>query len=154
MGNMISNETYFLRPTIYTTVTTPGNAVVPIVATAYNPINSSLYFYASRGFTRTNRVKPTLAAPGVNYIAPNNNGQYIMYSGTSVAAAHTAGIVAMIVEWGIVRGNAPNLDTIGIKNYLIAGAERNPNLTYPNRDWGYGILNIYNVFRSLLTDYA
>jgi len=154
MGDMISNETYFLRPNIYTTITIPGNALLPIVATAYNPISTSLYFFSSRGFTRTEKVKPTLAAPGVNYIAPDNNKQFVNYSGTSVAAAHTAGIVAMVVEWGIVRGNAPNLDTVGIKNYLIAGAERNPNLSYPNRDWGYGILNIYNVFRSLQADYA
>jgi len=153
MGNMISNDTYFLRPNIYTTITTPGNAQLPIVATAYNPISSSLYFYSSRGFTRTERIKPTLAAPGVNYIAPDNNKQFVSYSGTSVAAAHTAGIVAMMVEWAIVRGNAPNLDTIGIKNYLIAGTEKNPNLTYPNRDWGFGILNIYNVFRSLQADF-
>jgi subtilisin family serine protease len=154
MGDMISSDTYFLRPNLYTTITTPGNALLPIVATAYNPVSTGLYFYAGRGFTRTDKIKPTLAAPGVNYIAPDNNKQFLNYSGTSVATAHTAGIVAMIIEWGIVRGNAPRLNTIGIKNYLIAGAERNPNLVYPNRDWGYGILNIYNVFRSLQVDFS
>lgn len=152
MGDMISDDTYFLRPNLYTTITNPGNALLPIVATAYNPVSTGLYFYAGRGFTRTDKIKPTLAAPGVNYIAPDNNKQFISYSGASVATAHTAGIISMIVEWGIVRANAPGLDTIGIKNYLIAGAERNPNLSYPNRDWGYGILNIYNVFRTLQID--
>lgn len=153
-GNMISNETYFIRPDIYTTITTPGNALIPIVATAYNPVNGSLYFNSSRGFTRRINIKPTLAAPGVNYIAPDNNKQFVNYTGTSVSAAHTAGVVAMMAEWGIVRGNEPNFDTIGIKNYLIAGAVRNPNLAYPNRDWGYGILNIFNVFRTLQSDYG
>jgi subtilisin family serine protease len=154
MGDMISNETYFVKPDNYTTITTPGNAAVPITVAAYNPVNNMLFPYSSRGYTRTNMVKSTIAAPGVNYIAPNNAKEFISYSGTGVAAAHTAGIMAMILEWGIVNGNNPRLDSIEIKNFLIAGAKRNPNETYPNRDWGYGILDIYNVFSALRSDYG
>jgi hypothetical protein len=32
---------------------------------------------------------------------------------------------------------------------LIRGARRELDIQYPNRDWGYGILDIYNVFDSL-----
>jgi subtilisin family serine protease len=98
-------------------------------------------------------VKPELAAPGVNYLAPNQNKEFINYTGTGVATAHTAGVIAILLEWGIVRGNQTDLDTIAISNYLIRGAKRNPNVTYPNRDWGYGILDIYNVFNVLRSDY-
>jgi hypothetical protein len=153
MGNIISEETRFLQPDIYTTILTPGDAVVPITMTAYNPINNALYINASRGFTRANTVKPDLAAPGVNYIAPNQNKEFINYTGTGVATAHTAGIIAMILEWGVIRGNQPGIDTVEIKNYLYRGAKRNESTTYPNRDWGYGIIDIYNVFSVLRSDF-
>ncbi|BCN29250.1 S8 family peptidase [Anaeromicropila herbilytica] len=146
MGNMISYNTFFTTSDNDITLLTPGAAVLPIVVTAYNVANNSLYLDASRGYNRDNVVKPELAAPGVNYIAPNQNKEYVAYTGSSVAAAHTAGIVAMILEWGVVRGNAPGLDTIEVKNYLIRSTIKPKDLTFPNRDWGYGIINVYNVF--------
>ncbi len=146
MGNFISRDTYFIQPDIYTTIVTPGNSTVPITVTAYNPAGGALYVNAGRGFTRTNQIKPDLAAPGVNYTAPALNGSYTSYTGTGVASAHTTGIVALLLEWGIVRENQASFDTMEIKKYLIRGARRSSNLTYPNRDWGYGILDIYNTF--------
>jgi hypothetical protein len=74
-------------------------------------------------------------------------------SGTSAAAAHTTGAAAMLLEWGIVRGNYPGIDSVEVKKFLIRGAQRNTNLTYPNRDWGYGIMDIYNVFDTLRADF-
>lgn len=152
MGNMISKDTYFTNPNNYTTVLAPGSATVPITMTAYNVNNNSLYTYASRGYTRNNIVKPELAAPGVNYIAPNQNKEFVSYSGTGVAAAHTAGIAALLLEWGTVNGNHPGFDSIEVKNYLIRGAIRNANLVYPNRDWGYGKIDVFNVFNVLRAD--
>lgn len=146
MGNMISDQTYFMNPNVYTTLLSPGTAEVPISITAYDPVNNSLYIASSRGYTRNSKIKPDLAAPGVNYIAPNQNKEFISYSGTGVAAAHTSGIVAMILEWGVVKGNNPNLDSTKVKNYLIRGAKRDPYLTYPNREWGYGRIDLYNAF--------
>ena len=146
MGDMITRETYFLQSDIYTTLLSQGTSEVPISVTAYNPVGGNLFVNASRGYTRNNRIKPELAAPGVDYIAPNKEGEFVPYSGTGVASAHTAGVVAMILEWGSVRGNQPGMDTIEIKKFLIRGARRSANLVYPNRDWGYGILDIFNAF--------
>jgi subtilisin family serine protease len=146
MANMISYNTFFTNADNNITLLAPGAAAVPIAITAYDIINNSLYFYASRGFNRDNIVKPELAAPGVNYVAPNQNKEYVTYTGSSVATAHAAGIVAMILEWGVVRGNDTSLDTIEVKNYLIRGSMKKPGLTYPNPEWGYGIINIFNVF--------
>lgn len=56
---------------------------------------------------------------------------------------------AMILEWGIIKGNNRSMDSHQIKKYLIRGVKRNPNLTYPNREWGYGMVNIYGTFNSL-----
>ena len=149
MGDFISTQTYFIQANIYTTIIAPGSAAVPITVTAYNPVSGTLYVNASRGFTRSNVVKPELAAPGVNYIAPNLTGGFVNFSGTGVASAHTAGIGALALEWGVIKGNQPNLDTIEIKNYLIRGAKRSSNLSYPNRDWGYGIVDLYNTYNAL-----
>lgn len=145
MGNFISKDTYFITPDIYTTVVDPGNAASPITVTAYNPVGDMLYVNASRGYTRSNFIKPDLAAPGVNYLAPNLNGEYVYYTGTGVAAAHTAGVVALSLEWGIIKGNQPSFNTVEIKKYYIRGAKRSKNLTYPNREWGFGILQKFNA---------
>ncbi len=149
MGDFISMQTYFIQADIYTTIIAPGSAAIPITVTAYNPVSGTLFVNASRGYTRSNVVKPELAAPGVNYLAPNLTGGFQNYSGTGVASAHTAGVVALALEWGVILGNQPNLDTIEIKNYLIRGAKRRSNMAYPNRDWGYGVIDLYNTYNVL-----
>lgn len=74
-----------------------------------------------------------------------------MRSGTSVAAAHAAGAAALLMEWGIYLRNNLNMDTTEIKKYLIRGAKRKAELVYPNTLWGFGTLDLYNVFQSLTT---
>lgn len=145
----ISEETFFLSPNQYTTITEPGNGLYAITATAYNPKNQSLYIDASRGYTRNNIIKPDFAAPGVEVFSPLLDRKYGLTSGTSTAAALLTGVTAMLLEWGIVNGNNRSMETYQIKKYLIRGVDRNPTLSYPNREWGYGTVNIYGTFESL-----
>ncbi len=152
MNGFISDNTYFIQSDPYTTITSPGNGLVPITVTAYNPINNNLYQRASRGFTRINVIKPEFAAPGVNIQAPNLEHGFTELTGTSAAAAHTTGVSAILLEWGIVRNNYPGIDSVEVKKFLIRGATRSPTQLYPNRDWGYGILDLYNVFDLLRAD--
>lgn len=152
MGEFITSETYFIQPNIFTTVLSPGSTQVAITVTTYNPLNNNLFVNSSRGFTRNNIIKPEIAAPGVDYLAPTLDHSFAAFTGTSVSAAHTAGVAALMLEWGTVRGNDPGMDTGVIKNHLIRGARRMPNLTYPNRDWGYGSLDILNVFQNMRAD--
>ena len=149
MNGFISDNTFFVRSDPYTTILSMGNATDPITATAYNTEDDSLYLQASRGFTRLNNVKPDIAAPGVNVLAPNLDQGFHEVSGSSPAAAHTAGVAAMILEWGIVKGDFPIMDTSDIKTLMIRGAKRNADMQYPNRDWGYGILDVFQIFDSL-----
>jgi subtilisin family serine protease len=149
MEGFISENTYFIRSDPYTTLLTLGNAVFPLTVTAYNDADDSLYLDSSRGFTRINRIKPEIAAPGVNVTGPTLDGSFAPYTGTSVSAAHVTGIAALIYEWGIVRGNLPLMSTVELKNLIIRGAKRDINLIYPNRDWGYGILDVFNAFDAL-----
>lgn len=149
MSGFVSDNTYFVQADPYTTITSPGNAVIPITVTAYSPDNNTLYRRASKGYSRINTVKPDISAPGVNIQAPTINKGFTFMTGTSAATAHTTGVTAMFLEWAIVKGNYPGVDTVEIKKFMIRGAKRNPNVAYPNRDWGYGILDIYNVFDTL-----
>lgn len=152
MGDFITRGTYFIQPNIFTTVLAPSPSTIPIAVTSYNQANNNLYVNSSRGYTRDDIIKPEIAAPGVNYLAPTLSHTFEPFSGTSVSAAHTAGVVALMLEWGTIRGNEPNMDTIAIKNYLIRGARRRQNIVYPNRDWGYGILDIFRVFENMRAD--
>ena len=70
-------------------------------------------------------------------------------TGTSVAAAHMAGAAAVLMSWGIVESNEPYMTSSVIKSYLIRGASRNPALMYPNREFGYGTLDLYQAFLSI-----
>lgn len=149
MEGFISNDTYFLRPDPNTTLLSLGNSTEAITVTAYNHEDRSLYLNASKGYTRTGFIKPDLAAPGVNILSPDLSHGFAAVSGTSPAAAHTSGVAAMLLEWGIVKGNFPFMKTADIKILMIRGANREPELVYPNKDWGYGILDVYNIFNSL-----
>ncbi len=149
MKGFISDNTFFIRSDPYTTVLSLGNTIIPITATAYNTVDDSLYIAASKGYNRLGDITPSIAAPGVNIVAPTLTQGFQKYTGTSVAAAHLTGISALILEWAVVKGNLPSMSTIQLKKLIIRGARRDVNLDYPNRDWGYGILDIYNVFDSL-----
>lgn len=153
MDKFISEETFFLDSDTYTTILALGNAFVPITVTAYNDFDESLYLFASRGYTRTNAIKPDLAAPGVNVIGPAPGNGFMAYTGTSVAAAHTAGVTAMILEWAHISKAIPSISTTELKKLMLRGARRKPGIEYPNKEWGYGILDIYNVFNSLRTEF-
>lgn len=154
--SFISPETRFLRPAPYSTITVPGNSAAALTIGAYNHLNDSIYIHSSRGFTINNHVKPDLAAPGVNVYGPAlsrtpSSSPPVMTrrSGTSVAAAHAAGAAASILSWGLVEGNDPGMTQTALRSYLIRGARRSPAFTYPNREWGYGILDLYQTFRSI-----
>ena len=106
-GGLISQDTYFLEPSPYTTVTAPGDARNSITATAYQHRDGSIYIAAGRGYTPNGMVTPHLAAPGVNVKVPLVRGGFGTRSGTSISAAQTAGIAALLFEWAIIRDNQP-----------------------------------------------
>lgn len=146
----ISDETYFLRPDPDTTITDPGNARYPITVTAYDHTKNSIYIHASRGYSLSGRIKPDLAAPGVNILGASVSGRRLTrMSGTSVSAAHLAGAAAILLNWGVLNANYPYLNTPVLKAIFVRGAQRNPALTYPNREFGYGTLNLYEAFLHL-----
>lgn len=149
INNFIAPDTYFLRPEPDVTLTGPGASEAAITVAAYNHYTQSLYLESGRGFTSDNRVKPDLTASGVDVVGPGLRKNYVTKSGTSVATAHVAGAAALLLEWSVKRDPLGALSGTQVKRYLLRGAKRNPNLEYPNNQWGYGILDLYNVFESI-----
>lgn len=151
VDGLVSDNIFFTHPDPYITVSNIGTAPVPITVTAYDPADNSLYLEAGKGYSRTGLVTPQFAAPGVNVVGPTLDHTFTGYSGTGIAAAHVTGVAAVLLEWGIVRDNFLGLSSIEMKVLMEIGARRDPDIEYPNREWGYGILDIYNVFDSLRT---
>ena len=148
--DFIKDETYFLQPDPEITITSPGYVRRATTLGAYNHITDSLYVNSGHGFSAEGFVKPDLVAPGVEVYGPAGNDRYASMSGTSISAALTAGSVALLLEWGIVLENDVSMSGFKINRFLVRGARRG-NMSYPNPEWGYGELDVYNTFNSLRT---
>lgn len=134
----------FLEAQPEVTLTEPSNAESVITISAYDSRENSWYPESGRGYTRSGRIKPDLAAPGVRVPALPTEA-----TGSCVAAALAAGCVAQFLEWAVVDGNAPIIESRSIRSYLIRGADREETIRYPDRRWGYGTININGVFEAL-----
>ncbi len=141
----LSAPVYFLNPDPYMTLTEPSMAPEVLSVSTYNAENNSFYVESGRGFGRTGQIRPDLAAPGVNVATIRG-----LRTGSSLSAAITAGAVAQFFQWAVIEGNNRLAESREIRSYFIRGAVRTQGLTYPNRDWGYGRLNLEETFNALL----
>lgn len=143
-----SAGTGFYHATPEVTLTIPATAAKVISVGAYDSAYESYADFSGRGYADANRTigvvaaglaKPDLAAPGVGILAPDIYGGYTAFTGTSFATPIVAGSAALLMEWGIVRGNDPFLYGEKVKAYLRAGARalRGEN-EYPNARVGWG----------------
>ena len=130
--NVLNRGTAFRYPTERGTLTIPSTSQRVISVGAYD----SLTFAYAEG-----ESKPDLVAPGVDITAPTPSGIYQTFTGTSFATPFVSGAAALMMEWGIVRGNDPYLYGEKVKAYLRRGARPLPGFTeYPNPQVGYGAL--------------
>ena len=141
-GGIINENTSFLRPDPDITLTVPSTSSKVISVGAYNSSNDVMASFSGRGFTReTNQVKPDIVAPGVNISSASNTGVVSVRTGTSMATPFVCGSAALMMEWGIVRGNDPFLYGQKLKSYLIKGSRKLPGFTrWPNEQAGWGAL--------------
>ncbi len=150
MHGFLKEDTRFLAPSPDVIICDPGNGEALITVSGYDHRTGGIYLYSSRGYTALDRVKPDLTSPAVNIMAPAAGGGYTTVTGTSVAAAHVAGMSAILWEWGIVEGFSSDIRGGDIRRLLIMGAER-IGFFYPNREFGFGIANIYGAFEVMRT---
>lgn len=146
---LTGSDIRFVEPDPDITITTPGMSEIAITSGGYNGLTGARFLQSGRGFSGIGQVKPEFCAPAVDVSGINLRGDYIEQTGTSAAAAITAGAAALTLEWGLLRGNAPTMNSVEVKNFLIRGCERDGNRIYPNTEWGYGRLNLYRAFELL-----
>ncbi|MCM1262842.1 MAG: S8 family serine peptidase [Butyrivibrio sp.] len=145
-----SGQTRFVRPTPDVTLTIPSTASKVITVGAYHTFLDAYADFSGRGYLYQDRlgsrtegafVKPDLAAPGVDIIAPTRDGDYASVTGTSFATPFVTGAAALLMQWGIVNGNDQYLYGEKIKAYLRKGAKSiRGEKVYPNERVGYGAL--------------
>ena len=140
----LTGNTYFLEPTTYITLTMPATGRSAMCISAYNLDTGGVFQESGRGFTRSEIIKPDLSAPGVNVASVIG-----AISGTGAAMALAAGAVLLFMQWAVVDGRKPLVNGVEIKNYLIRGARRDATMNWPNREMGYGKLDLYETFEKL-----
>ncbi len=135
--------TAFLIPNSSDTITIPSTASRVITVGAYDALTFTYADFSGRGALDrqegTAAFKPDLVAPGVKVTTVRAGGGYAEVTGTSFATPFVTGSAALLMEWGIVRGNDPYLYGEKVKAYLRSGARELPGFReYPNNQVGYG----------------
>ena len=115
----------------------------------YNQMNNKIMGESGKGFFRDGIIKPDILAPGVDIAAMSINNKVVGLTGASAATAIVAGVCALIFQWGIVDKNQPSMYNSQLISYLIGGAIRDKNEVYPDRNLGYGKLDLYGIFQRI-----
>lgn len=141
----LNEDTRFTIPSPETTLTIPSTSNSAISVGGYNSLSYSYADFSGRGYTRlTNQIKPDIVAPAVNITSAAVGGGLTEKSGTSMACPFVSGSAALLMEWGIVKGNDPYLYGEKVKAYLIKGARPLAGEPLPSERQGWGALCLRN----------
>ncbi len=136
-----SNQSGFVIPSPFRTLTIPSTAENVISVGAYDVGNFQVASFSGRGEARElGRMKPDIVAPGVDIMSCAVGGRYTQKTGTSMATPFVTGGSALLMQWGIVDGNDPFLYGEKVREYLLKGAQRLQAERYPNAIAGWGRL--------------
>lgn len=145
----LNTEVYFLESNPDITITTPGEVMEAITTAYYNGTNQSIGISSGRGFTRNDQIKPDFASPGVDVVGALPGGRFTARSGSSVAVGIAAGAAALLLEWIIYQLSVPVVEALEVKSLMILGTQQKEGIEYPSREWGYGTLDLFNVFEQV-----
>lgn len=143
--NRFADQSFFVG-TDFDGMMTLGTPATPRRALAvanYDHLVQAPNDSSGRGPTRDQREKPELAAPGTDILSsnamggrPNGNGgvhpMRVSMSGTSMAAPHVAGIVALMLQ------KSGALTAPQIRGILVAASDPPIGVTPFDEAWGFG----------------
>jgi subtilisin family serine protease len=151
VAGSFNRGTRFLEPDPGVTLTIPSTAYRAITVGAYDARTNSYADFSGRGYLRNlDVIKPDLVAPGVNVQIPFQRGT-VSVTGTSFATPFVTGSAALMMEWGMVKGNDPFLYGEKLKAYLQNGAKAVGvgQRKTPNPRTGFGALCVRNSIPGL-----
>ncbi len=139
------------------TIDTPAaiyDASFTVAATASNDTIAS---FSSRGpitVDGSNRFKPDISAPGVGIRSTTRNDTYGSLSGTSMAAPHVAGLVALIlaakpVLAGQVDAVEQLIEDTAVPLTTTDGCGGDTSTAVPNHTFGYGRIDALAAFQAI-----
>jgi len=121
-------------------------------------VNSSnnIASFSSRGpvtIDNSNRMKPNIAAPGVSVRSCTPNG-YASWSGTSMAAPHVAGVIALIFSAqpamiGQVDMVEDLLEQTATPLYTTQGCGGDTGTSHPNNVYGWGLVDAWAAYQEI-----
>ncbi|NCS87978.1 MAG: hypothetical protein AUK34_00045 [Ignavibacteria bacterium CG2_30_36_16] len=118
-----------------------GDSVVAVGAVTSSGTRTS---FSSVGNTPDERIKPDIMAMGSSVVVASsfNSTGYSTSSGTSFSCPLAAGAAAVLL------GIYPNLTPIELRTALTSTAS---NSQTPNREYGFGIINVLAAYQNLPT---
>ena len=95
----------------------------------------------------TTKFKPEISAPGVNILSADYKGGYVLKTGTSMAAPHVSGAVALILE----ANRKLTVDKVEeILKTTATPLTDDHYISSPNMGYGYGKLNVFKAVEAAL----
>lgn len=121
------------------TISSPGS-LDTVLAVGATDINDEVAYFSSRGPSPWGKIKPDISAPGKDVRSTLPGGAYGLLSGTSMAAPHVSGVVALMLQAAPALAN--NLNSISATLRSTAIPLGSP---IPNNDYGWGRVDAYNA---------
>jgi len=150
----LPEDTKFLESNPFTTLTIPSTAK-KVATVAYCGNDNALVASSGKGFNSSEIIiNPDIATIGMNILTTKVSGGVTTVSGSSAATGIVAGACALLLEWGIIKGNDKTMFAPKVISYLTYGADRSNFLyTYPNREIGYGFFDLLGTFNIISRSY-
>lgn len=142
----VRGDVHFLKSDPFTTAMSPANTPAVISVAAAQTGNTATISSSGRGYNFSGMQVPALAAPGESLLSPSYISGYQTLTGSSCAAALTAGSAALVMEWGRKQEIARHLSTTDIRAFLLRGCSQPTGAVYPNAQSGYGYLDLEASF--------
>lgn len=143
ISEFLQKEVFFIRSNPDNTLTVPSAAELPMAVGGYNAYTEGVWIDSGRGFATDGNIKPDFVAPAVDVFTQNQFGRYERITGTSAAAAIAAGASALMMEWNLSYMDNSTVNSVELKNQLINGTRQKANQLFPNREEGFGRLDVY-----------